>query len=306
MAWVPVIVYMVICYVSLSDAEITITAVDAIDANGNLKCGSQVTLMCKIQPYNGTMVWKADNASMMSCTSGACQTIPPYHPNYGFSFERENGIFNITIHPVKFEENGRLFECNDGSTSQLLTTSVRLLPENSTTFLTAINSTNATKNVELKVTTGCVYPADSVQFEWLYYKEGEDPIPYTFGDQVDGPANDSTTDCTSGDCGGDEVKQLESTLTFEHDDEGEDFFFQAVVKSTDTTDTIVLNVNSTYKFKVSGRIISTVFSGLGTKVGLVVTLALIGVVIVVITVIIFVVLVARSKNDPEKHRILGN
>ena len=117
-----------VCYNQLTlitGADVTITTVGDIETDGSLKCGSTVTLMCKIDLYNGTMAWKVDDSTIMSCTSGSCKTVPPYHPNYHFSFERVNGIFNISIDPFTFKENGRLFECSDGSLGELLTISVK-------------------------------------------------------------------------------------------------------------------------------------------------------------------------------------
>ena len=48
-----------------------------------------------------------------------------------------------------------------------------MLPDKNTTTLTVSNTTNATENVEVKVTTGCVYPVENVHFEWFYYKVGD-------------------------------------------------------------------------------------------------------------------------------------
>ena len=68
-------------------------------------------------------------------------------------------------------------------------------------------------------------------------------------EQIDGVSNQTTTDCTSGDCGGGEVKQMESKLTFAQDEEGEEYFLQAVVTSLNNNDTIVLSSTTSYKIK---------------------------------------------------------
>ncbi|XP_045162596.2 uncharacterized protein LOC123527291 [Mercenaria mercenaria] len=232
------LVILFVCFVSLSDAEVSISTLNTLGEDGSIECGSQVILMCKIQSFAGTMSWKADNTTMMSCISGSCRTHPPYHPNYGFAFDRVNGVFNITINPVTFSEDKKQFECNDGSASQFFTASVKVLPDNRTTVLSSTDitngtnstdNTNTTEGTEIKVTTGCMYPAENVQFQWYFFKEGETPVLYNDGQQTDGSTNGSTTDCTAGDCGGDGVKQMTSVLTFKQDSDGEDYYIQAVV-----------------------------------------------------------------------------
>lgn len=90
-----------------------------------MECGTKVILMCKIQPYEGSMNWRIDNTTVMNCISGSCQTLPPFLPNYGFAFEREKGIFNLTITRVTFEDHGKMYQCDVGPVSAQIVAAVK-------------------------------------------------------------------------------------------------------------------------------------------------------------------------------------
>lgn len=291
---------LLVCFVGLSAANVTLTSTNSLDGKGSLRCGSQVTLVCQIQPYNGSMSWKVDNTTVMSCTSDSCQTHPPYRPNFGFAFQKSSGIFNLTIRPVTFEENGKVFECDDYLMSALLTAAVKVLPNNDTSVM---DSTNTTEGTEVKATTGCVYPATNINFKWYYFKSGMTPVLYNDVEQNDFQENASTSSCTVGDCGGDGVTEMSSVLSIEEDESGEEYYLQAVITSLDVPETVVVTSNVTYKLKFTSEDISW----LGEKapsIGVIIAIAVIGIIGVVTIIVIFTM--CRRGDDPEKEKIVNN
>ncbi|XP_053383506.1 uncharacterized protein LOC128549852 [Mercenaria mercenaria] len=112
------------------------------------------------------MTWEIDKKAAAECTYDSCETYITGVGNYGFSFDTNKGIFNITLDPVTFAVNERIFKCDDGSNFAYINALVKVVPDNSATTITSSKGSSFT---EIKARTGCLHPSSSVTFEWYYF-----------------------------------------------------------------------------------------------------------------------------------------
>ncbi|XP_053383195.1 uncharacterized protein LOC123540345 [Mercenaria mercenaria] len=235
----PVLLSILFAFVG---GSVTLTMLSDFADKGSMRCNSKAVLMCKVQPYSVAMTWEIDERPAADCTFGSCKTYITNMVNYAFSFDTSKGIFNITLHPVTFSDNGRTFKCDDGSTSAYIKALVKVVPDNSATTITSLKGSSFT---EIKARTGCLHPSSSVTFEWYYFKDGGDPVVYT-----ESQSSQETDEygCTGGPCGGKGVVKVTSTLNIKEDPDGEEYYFQVLVKHLDKTD-IIVRANKPFKLK---------------------------------------------------------
>ncbi|XP_045163324.2 uncharacterized protein LOC123527738 [Mercenaria mercenaria] len=225
-----------------AEGSVTLTMLSDFADKGSMRCNSKVVLMCKVQPYSVAMTLEIDKKAAAECTYDSCKTFITEVGNYGFSFDTSKGIFNITLDPVTFAINGRTFKCDDGSDFAYINALVKVIPDNSATTVTSSKSSSFT---EIKARTGCLHPSSSVTFEWYYFKDGDNPLLYM--ESLSSQATDEYG-CTTGPCGGKGVVRVTSTLNIKEDPDGEEYYFQVLVKHPDTTD-IIVRADKPFKLK---------------------------------------------------------
>ncbi|XP_053388267.1 uncharacterized protein LOC128551436 [Mercenaria mercenaria] len=213
----------------LSEKNVTLKALS------DLKCDYMAVLMCQIKQYETKhiMTLEIDEQPAADCTFKKCQIYKLEGINYGFSFDTSNGIFNITMDPVTFADNGRTFKCDDGCTDAVYNATINVIPENSAT---TISSSKCQFSTELKATSGCLYPSTSITFQWYYFKAGNSPVLYKESQPY---LSTDENGCTDGPCGGKGVVKVTSTLVIQEDPRGEEYYFQVLVKHPDNTDIII-------------------------------------------------------------------
>ena len=67
------------------------------------------------------MTWTIDGHKVADCEYDNCKITGT---DYEFSFDTKNGIFNITMNPVLYADNGRIFKCDDGTNLSLFNAEV--------------------------------------------------------------------------------------------------------------------------------------------------------------------------------------
>lgn len=86
--------------------------------------GTTVTINCTLTPYANTLDWKYDSSIAATCLFLNCRQLTTSEGAFEFAFDTTNGIFLLTINPVKEEYNNKVFECHDGTTSMNFTAKV--------------------------------------------------------------------------------------------------------------------------------------------------------------------------------------
>lgn len=238
---ISVLIYAI--YLSRPAETSVYVTTSGFEVQGSMKCHGQAVVTCSIKPYQNTMTWTIDGKRAAECTFTACQTLIADDTHYAFSFNTRNGTFNVTINPVTFADDGKTFKCDDGSKSDMLNTTVLVIPD---TTHTTVAVSNRLQLTDIQATAGCVYPSSSIQFEWYIRKEGGEWELYN-GSRPLQATNEYG--CTSKPCGGKGVVKVTSTLTIHEDPGGETFYFRVSIKHPYTTDISIISDRS---FKLKG------------------------------------------------------
>ncbi|XP_045207807.2 uncharacterized protein LOC123559778 isoform X2 [Mercenaria mercenaria] len=269
----------------LVSTTVMIDSVGSLRDTGSVRCGSKVTFICFIPTYKYTMTWLIDSGKAAECTTTNCVQYPPYViENVEFSTDTTNGVFNMTINPVTFKADGRVIKCEAGSDTVHVIPAVKVFPKQSTTTIMESKFDNHDM-INITAMSGCVFPSSAITLQWYYYEAGETPKLY----QMSSPTVSVLPICTSGNCGGDGVVQMSSTLSIPEVQTGREYYFQIAInhEDADSKDIVLVNSTRSYKIKqIPSKIAhATELPVIGIVVGaLVAFLVMVSVVVVVSTV----------------------
>jgi hypothetical protein len=87
-------------------------------ANGNAcECGKHLTLSCMFKNDTFAIAWMNphDITPIAQCVSHNCAINPEFINLYNISYDKKEGIFNLTIMKLTMKDNGRKFVCSDGT-----------------------------------------------------------------------------------------------------------------------------------------------------------------------------------------------
>lgn len=108
------------CLIFSTSNSLKLTTKNSRDGSESfIKCET-VTFECVIQPYTDTLSWKYDKKEVAACSFATCQPANDVK-EFGFTFDTNNGIFQLKIDKVKDEYNSKLFECFDGINTKNVT-----------------------------------------------------------------------------------------------------------------------------------------------------------------------------------------
>ncbi|XP_060606547.1 uncharacterized protein LOC132758862 [Ruditapes philippinarum] len=270
-------VYLLINAVLLptpTGASVSVTTDSDLGDKEWIKCNSKTVVTCSIQPYS-IMTWTIDDNVVADCTFDSCNTYITGGAHYGFAFDKNNGIFNITMDPVTFADNEKTFKCDDGNEHDILVAKVHVIPDSSGS---TISISKKSQSIDIMATTGCIYPSSNIQFEWYFFKDGQEPELYNESRSLQ-----STNEfgCTSKPCGGKGVVKVTSTLTIQEDPDGDNYYFQVLIKHPDTTD-IIVRAENQFKLKGNGDQIRE--TSQGTSISIHVSTVMFSVIVIMIYV----------------------
>lgn len=94
-------------------------------------CNEQVILQCVVDPNTDPLVWKIGNPVIPTtdvaaqCSGLTCFKNPALSSIYDFSYDENSGESNLTISNVILAEDGKQYQCDDGSNSLIFDADVQ-------------------------------------------------------------------------------------------------------------------------------------------------------------------------------------
>ena len=85
-------------------------------------CGSNVTLVCKIKKSTNMSAWMYENdpISIAECNRNnrnPCSVNPAYADKYEFTYDIDQGVYNLTIIKLNINDTNRKLVCSNGDES---------------------------------------------------------------------------------------------------------------------------------------------------------------------------------------------
>lgn len=123
-------------------------------------CGKNLTITCKLKEHRLAMAWMDGNSiiSIAECVERSCNLNPAFNGQYTFSYNIEEGIYNLTVIKVTKKDNGKRLVCSDGSHTDFLVLKVnghdaQLIEDK--------------QNGSIIAKSGCISDEKKVTFKWI-------------------------------------------------------------------------------------------------------------------------------------------
>lgn len=123
-------------------------------------CGKNLTITCKLKEHRLAMAWMNGNSiiSIAECVESSCNLNPAFNGQYAFSYNIEQGIYNLTVIKVTKKDNGKRLVCSDGSHTDFLVLKVnghdaQLIEDKQSGSIIA--------------KSGCISDESKVTFKWI-------------------------------------------------------------------------------------------------------------------------------------------
>lgn len=98
----------------IAGANILIQTFGCISGN-KCGCNENITIMCTITPYQQVLYWTADGQTIAQCSPSACVG---FEDKYHYDFDVTSGRSNLTFSPLRLDDQGIVFECNEATTDK--------------------------------------------------------------------------------------------------------------------------------------------------------------------------------------------
>ena len=81
-----------------------------------IECGQNLTLICKIKEYESIAAWMYENdvIPILDCVGKSCRINPNNLGKYEFTYDVNQGVFNLTIIHLSRNDIGKTYTCSDG------------------------------------------------------------------------------------------------------------------------------------------------------------------------------------------------